>query len=630
MKVSLVGVMGHVDHGKTAIVRALTGVDTDRLPEEKRRGVSIELGFAPLRGEGVEVDFIDMPGHERFIRAMAGGATSVQAAVLVVAADEGICAQTREHLQIARMIGVEHMIGVVSKSDKVDRRRLAETIETVRRALCRAGYFNAPVLPVSVVSGEGLDDLKTTLLDLALQGANNPDGDYFYLPVDRAFVARGLGVVVGGSLRGRSLSIGDEVEILPSGRRAIVRGLQRHGEACDRVEPGRRVAVNLKGMEANSIGRGDALATPGALAPGEWLDVTLHAADHNSGPIRNADRAELVHGHSQTPVRVRTLAQESVDPGTAALCQLRAETPLFLPPGESFVLRRRSPGETIGGGRVLATNSGRRRKAAIHDDLTLLDAGDIAGAIASMAAAASLRSAPASTIRRVAPIGARAADLRLKGILRLRGGALVALEALGRLEASLLARLEAFHKTVPLANGVELQRICPAHLAAPPVAEAALAALAAKSMVVREGARWRLASFDPVRSAPLTVRLAAEAIELRFLKGGLKPPSPTEFTGGHALALKWLVQRGVLVRAVDRVQQREIVFHAQAVEAAGRALAAAFPEGAEFRAGEAGSALGVSRKFAIPLLEYLDARGVTARKAERRTVRSAQNYPRPG
>ncbi|MFN3891283.1 MAG: selenocysteine-specific translation elongation factor [Beijerinckiaceae bacterium] len=621
MKVLLAGVMGHVDHGKTALVRALTGVDTDRLASEKQRGVSIELGFAPLRGADVEVDLIDMPGHERFVRAMAGGATSVQAAILVVCASEGVRTQTVEHLQIARCIGVENVIGVVAKADTVEPHRLGATMMQVRRSLCGTGYFNAPVLSCSAVTGAGLDDLKQALFSISRARPDRDEGDFAYLPIDRAFVARGLGPVVAGALRGRSLSVGDEVELWPGGRRALVRGMQRHGRAMTRAVPGRRIALNLKGIEADALHRGAVLATPGALAASEWLDVILRLADGGQQPLRNGDRAELIHGHAQTRVRVRTLDGGAATPGDTIVCQLRAETPLFLPAGESFVLRRSSPPQTFGGGRILASNSARRRRTGAPAHLLRLAEGDMRGALTAMVAAAGANGVPVATLRRVVPVGGRLPSPKVLHAMPLPDGSFIASAAHQALKRDLLARLGALHDATPLASGFELSRICPITVARAVAAERALSELAAEKLVERQGARWRRSDFDPERAAPLSVRHAAEKIERIFLLAGLEPPSATVFQSQQALALKWLLQRGVLVRTVDRVQQREVVFHAAALHAARRILAETFGDGSDFRASEAGAVLGVSRKFAIPLLEYLDARGFTMRIADRRRLR---------
>src|ERR1041384_1001762 len=362
MRSIIVGTAGHIDHGKTALVRALTGVDADRLPEEKRRGITIDLGFAELDLEDVRVGFVDVPGHERFVKNMLAGAHGIDVVALVVAADEGVMPPTREHFDITRLLGVRAGLVVLTKTDLVDE----ELLELVRAEVAElvAGSFlaAAPVVAVSARTGAGLDELRTRLRETALRVPARPDELVARLPVDRAFTMRGFGAVVTGTLVAGEIGVGEELELLPAGVRVRVRGLQVHGRAVERAQAGQRTAVNLGGIEAASIARGMVLAPPARLRPTQIVDAQIEVLADAPRPLRSRARVRVHLGAAEVLARVQVLEEGGeIAPGAKGVAQLRFEAPVVAPLDERFIIRSYSPARTVAGGRVHDACAGKHR-----------------------------------------------------------------------------------------------------------------------------------------------------------------------------------------------------------------------------------------------------------------------------
>lgn len=618
----LIGVIGHVDHGKSALVRALTGTETDRLPEEKARGLSILPGFARLDTPAGTVEFVDCPGHERFVRAMISGATGMGAVLLVVAANEGVKPQTLEHLEIARLLGVRRGLAVLAKADLADEADLAARRRDVSALCARYGFAEIPVLAVSARTGAGLGRLAAALASFIPDGPAARDDGFAYLPVDRVFTVPGFGPVATGTLRRGTLRVGDSVELAP-GRVAQVRSLQHHGRAVAEARPGQRAAVALRGIEQGALRRGMALASPGILAPSDWLDVMLDVSRHASDSIRNGRRLRLLFGTSEVPVRVRLIAGDEARPGESVPAQLRCLKPVAIPAREPFVLREDTPARTVGGGLVLDPSARRRRRDGANAatvqamaegrpsrmlEARLREAGARGCAVADLARLVGI--SPDRVRRRLVEIGARPMD----------GPVVVGAEVWADLAERVTDGLAGYHEANPFEAGEPLDRVTAlAGAAAPGIASALLSELTESGRVVRDGGAVRLASHDPERPlSPLMRR-----IEAAFRTAGLTPPDEAAILSGgeeRAQALHGLVRRGLLVRTRDRVQNRTIVFHRQAIDAALAVLAETFGPDRPFLAREAGAALGISRKFSIPLLEHLDARRVTIRRGDARIL----------
>lgn len=616
----VMGVIGHVDHGKTALVRGLTGMETDRLPEERRRGISIALGFAHLAAGGAIVDLIDMPGHERFVRTMIGGATGIDAVLLVVAANEGIKPQTVEHVEIAGILGLRAAVIAVTKLDLVSRSE-AEAAGTEAAELARrCGLAGpAPVL-TSAVSGAGLKELAGAISEIAGRQVERGDDGFPYLPVDRAFSVAGHGTVVTGTLRRGRISSGDSIALLPDGREARVRRLQVHGSTADTAEPGQRVAVNLRGIEVGEVGRGIALATPGLLEPSAWIAARIRATP--SAPVlQNGQKLKLLSGTAETDAVLRLLDRDELDASDTALVQLRCAERLALPVREPVVLRLASPPRTVAGGRVLETTPRRlrRRDGAALARLDLLANESPATILRAELRRAGAKGARVLSLARVAGLSVAAAERELGRLgERVVGGTAVGAAALARISETVM-RVVAAQR-----DGVKREAF---RSVAGPVLELAVTTLAPRGVVLRDGLIRRLRVEDE-RERAANMEAAAKQMAADYRAAGLSPPADP--AGPDARRIRdSLIRAGVLVRTYDRAQKREIVFHGDAVETARRLLTPLL-DGAGMTVSEIGAVLGISRKYSVPLLEYLDAIQFTRRVGDRRLLRERRDLSNAG
>jgi len=373
MRNIIVGTAGHIDHGKTALVRALTGVDTDRLEEEKRRGISIDLGFAHLDlTPEVRLGFVDVPGHERFIKNMLAGVGGVDLALLVVAADESIKPQTREHFDICKLLGVPKGLVALTKADLVDAEILGLARLEVEEFVAGSFLDGAPIVAVSSVTGQGLDELRARLLELAQQVPLKDTSRHFRLPIDRAFSMRGFGTVVTGTLISGAVAKEQEVEVHPGGRRLRVRGVQVHGNAVERALAGQRTALNVTGAEPADLARGMALADPGRFRAVRGADCVLELLP-SAKPLKNRAPVHFHAGTAEVEARVRLLGADKLAPGERAYARILLQEPLLLLPGDRFIIRMFSPVVTIGGGVVIdATGRRYRRGEDVTARLTTL------------------------------------------------------------------------------------------------------------------------------------------------------------------------------------------------------------------------------------------------------------------
>ena len=619
MKRRLIGVIGHVDHGKTALVRALTGMETDRLPEEKRRGISIALGFAHLRAGDAELDLIDMPGHERFVRTMVAGATGIDSVLLVVSANEGIKPQTIEHLDIARLLGITRAIVAISKADLATQARMAEITREVSRLLGALGIDAPPPIACSATTGEGIDAIRDALLGELAQDRPGEDRGFAYLPIDRAFSLPGHGTIATGTLRHGAIAVGDQLALVPGDATLRVRGLQVHRAQVVRAEPGQRVAVNLRDIAAGALGTGFALATPGALHRTHWLSVSLALAHGAARALRTGDRLRLLFGTSDVEARIRLLDREKLEAGESAVAQLHCATGIAIPARDPFILRTHSPAGTIAGGRVLDPAAFRLRR---HHRPALDRLATLAEARPEATLARELAGTPEglpldrlALLAGLAPAKA-AALLQAQPVLILRDRRVLTRAAFAQFAARIEQAIEAAQDSVTRAA---LQSATRAPAA---VLDEVLARLAARKAIAQEQGRIRLvrAEREQARALRDTDKAAALAAVLR--RAALTPPDAKQILADPALrrAAERLLHEGVLVRAIDRVQKREILFHRDAIAEAQHALAPHLAEPPGLLVSEAGTLLGISRKFSVPLLEYLDAIQYTKRQADRRIL----------
>jgi selenocysteine-specific elongation factor len=634
MKHVVVGTAGHIDHGKTSLVKALTGTDTDRLPEEKARGITIDLGFAFLEEPGgLVIEIVDVPGHERFVRNMLAGVGGIDLALLVIAADEGVMPQTREHLAICQLLRIKAGLVALTKADLAEPDWIELVRDDVGRLLQGTVLAGCPILPVSVKTGRGLTELRAALADLARVVPAKATDQTARLPIDRVFTVKGFGTVVTGTLTAGTLAADDKVEVYPRGVQSKVRGLQVHGQTVERAEAGQRTAVNLQGVERAAIERGDVIAPPGSLVPTLLADATLELLPDAPRPLKARDRVRFHTGTQEVMARVLLVDRAELEPGRAAYGRFRLEAPLVALPGDRFVIRSYSPIITIGGGTLLdiAPPRFKRKAPALLAHLTLLEKG-----------------APAQVLeehlKQAGAAGARAADLRARtpfGPERLRAlldelqkaGAIVAVDrewylhrdANDRLRSQTLALLEAFHAENPLRAGISREELrSRAGHAQERVFAQLLASLEAEGLVKSEK--------DQVRLAAHTIRLAAEqervvrGLEADFLKAGAAPPSPEEALarlGVQGAEKHELFQLLVSDRRLLRVKEG-LYFHSDALRSIQDKVVAHLREKKDIGPAEVKELLGVSRKYAIPLMEYLDAQRVTVRQGERRVLRAGQ------
>lgn len=637
----VLGTAGHVDHGKSALVEALTGTHPDRLKEEQARGITIALGFAHARLGGLSVAFVDVPGHERFVRTMLAGAGGLDAVLLVVAATESVMPQTREHFDICRLLGIDRGLIVLSKRDLVDDETLALAELEVRELVAGTPLAGAPVVPVSAHTGEGLDALRGAIAALGDSAPARRRGGAARVPIDRAFSVKGFGTVVTGTLVSGACAVDDTLTLLPSGRAARIRGVQVHGETVTMAEAPRRVAVNLGGVDLEDVRRGMTLAAPESLAVVRRADVRLDLLP-GSPALAHGARVRVHQGTAEASARVLLsavraqsatawapippgAADAAIPPGGQALARLRLEAPFVLTRGDRLIVRLPSPARTIGGGVVLDPEPARGgvRRAGAAARLAQLDAGGLAEVVAIWIEEAGLAGLTAGAIARrsgvaLAEVDAALRDPALAPRLVTSGAVVISADRLARAATDLVALLTAFHRAHPDEAGMPLEhaRARVARGAALSTFDAIVARTTPGALVT--GDRIALATHRPaVTGEDTRIR---EALVRALRDAGLQPPD-TQTLATAAGAIVTDVQR--LLQALGRerlvVRLGDLWFHPDVLAELKDGVRAMGP-GATFDVAAAKAAFGVSRKFAIPLLEYLDRERVTRRIGSGRVV----------
>ena len=611
-------VIGHVDHGKTAVVRALTGMETDRLAEEKARGLSIALGFAHCEMAGGTLDLIDAPGHEDFIRTMVSGASGAQGAMLVVSAVEGVAAQTREHVQIARLLQVPVAVVAVTKVDLIPEAALPARLVEIADALAAQGVTGAELVPCSATTAGGTDHLRQVLARRfnALPPRAAPMGAF--LPVDRAFTLAGRGTVVTGTLLGGALAVGEALTVQPSGAATVVRGLQARGAARERVAAGERVAVNLRGIALEDIARGDVICTGGQRAT-LCMDVWLTVSDTAPRPVKHMQELRVLWGTAHEVATLRLMGGGQIAPGCAGLGQVRFTRPVVGFAGQAAVLRQLSPAATLAGAVILdpqatAVGAGDRRRLAVMQAAQQQDGTALAAALCAQGRGVALW----SDLVRLARCDATAA--LPTGVVRLSPDHIALADDLATVQAAVVAALQRFHTDHPIKQGAALsmlQQVTPLR-GLVPFAQAELHR--GGEVVLRDGL-VSLARHDPFPAlAPQQLARLTE-IEERMRAGGTTPPDVRQFDApDDADLIALMVAQGRLVSLANIALKQQVVFHAATIGQAQRSLAANFPPPTAFTTSEARTALGTSRKFIVPLLEHLDALGMTLRDGDTRQI----------
>ncbi len=629
MKSVIVGTAGHVDHGKTVLAEALTGVNTDRWEEERERGITIDLGFAPFHAaDDLQVSIVDVPGHEDFVKNMLAGATGVDVLLLVVAADEGPMPQTREHLWIARLLGVETGVVAVTKSELVEEEFVRLVVESIRDEL--ATIFPAsdwPIMPVSARTGDGMNELRIAIVDAAARARARLDDDLFRMPIDRSFSVRGVGTVVTGTVWSGSVESGEEVRIMPGERAARVRGVQVHNAAVTRAGAGQRAALALVGIEVSRVGRGDVLTASPVWCETRYLDAELLLLADSPWPLKYWQRVRLHIGTAETMARVVLLDRNRLEPGDRALVQLRMEQPVVARAGDRYVIRFYSPVTTVGGGVVLhpwARRHGSEGGAAVERLRSAAESQGkdrLANVVGERPDGAS--QAELAILVGAAPpeLGRDLARLASEGVLREIGGRWYGVAAVSGLRRAILAEISLSHAQDPDAPGISLESLRNAVGAPPELTNAVLSDLQRDDAIRIEGSTAALAGHVP-RLSPEQEAIAQSALA-RIDQAGLAPPAVKELAAQAGITadrllsvLKFLQARGELVAVTP-----DLYYASGAIREVKQRVKASLGRGQIATPSELRQVLGISRKYLIPLLEYLDAEGFTRRSGEGRTLR---------
>ncbi|HEY0593753.1 MAG TPA: selenocysteine-specific translation elongation factor [Thermoanaerobaculia bacterium] len=625
----IVGTAGHIDHGKTTLVRALTGVDTDRLPEEKRRGITIDLGFAQWKESDLQVGFIDVPGHERFVKNMLAGIGGIDAALLVVAADESVKPQTREHFAICKLLRIPTGIVVITKADLVER-DILELVRLEVEDLVRGSFLEGrPIVAASAATGDGMGEVKAALrATLASAADRDATGRVFRLPIDRAFTMKGFGSVVTGTTISGSVSEGDEITILPEGRRSRARNVQVHGVPRSEAIAGERTSINLADVALAELHRGQQLVAPGSLRPGSIVTAELELLP-DAPPLRDQTRVRFHLYSAELLGNVRILSgSPDMAPGERRWVQIRLEAPVVAVHGDRFVIRRYSPAATIGGGLVLDPHLQKLRSGTRDELFETLKSGSLAERVTLLARLGGREGISLAEIQARTGLSIevlrRALGAPPAGTLAVGEGAAARYlhaDAIREVRSAAIETLEEFFRqnrtTIGMPKGEFLQKLKIARL------DSAVADFLLKDLAAERIARVDGDLVDvPGRSKTLggAEGELARTIEERFREAGLMPPPVSELIKTIPQRPKtiegvigYLVKLGTLVRLAENVY-----LHRDVLESATRQLAP--HRGATVDVGWFKDLFGISRKVVIPLLEYFDRQGLTKRSGDKRTI----------
>ena len=617
----VIGTAGHVDHGKSTLVKALTGIDPDRLKEEKAREMTIDLGFAWLKlPNGEEVGVVDVPGHERLVRNMLAGVGGIDLAMLIVAADEGVAPQTREHLAILDLLRVKSGIIVLTKKDLVDKDWLELVKADVQQAVTPTTFKDAPIIAVSSLTGEGLPDLKKLIAERLAKTEPRKDIGRARLPIDRSFVMTGFGTVVTGTLLDGSLSVGQEVEVVPKGLQARIRGLQTHKKKLDSTSPGRRLAVNLSGVDHAQLERGDVVATPG------WLTTTI-AFDARVQLTRGAPLLKhnavvtLYVQTSELPARVRLLDSDELKPGETAWAQVKLSRPAAIVKGDLFILR--NGWGTIGGGEVVEPKAQRHKRFSKEtvERLEVLEAGTPEEIV--LEAIASSEPCQAKVLVDAASLSWDKVKAAIEGLVK-EGQALVlgpgsiyeqsilySKPGFEKLSSSLRALLADHHQKFPLRRGMPKEEVRNRLSLAAPVFALVLQRLIAANTLAEDGALLRLHAHQPKLSPAM--QKEADGYLRALAASPFSPPGDVQI---NSEALAFLVEQGKVVRT-----SADVVFTAEAYQAMLDRATARLKANGKITLAEVRDMFGTSRKYVQSFLEYLDQQRITRRVGDERVLR---------
>ena len=628
MKNIIIGTAGHVDHGKTALIKALTGIETDRIKEEKKRGITIELGFAYLDlPDGEKAGIIDVPGHEKFVKNMLAGAGGIDLALLVVAADEGFMPQTREHLGILSLLNISEGIIVVTNKDMVDEDWLEIVCDEVRQEVQGTFLENAQIIPVSSYTGEGIEQLRQAIFTMIDQKTQIKNLDVpFRIPVDRIFSVEGFGTVITGTLIEGTMKVGDPVTVYPSRIESRIRNLQVHSQDVQEAYAGQRVAVNLAGLKKTDLNKGDVIAVPDSMHTTMMIDIHLTVLKDCDREIRNATRLHLYHGARDILCKIVLLDRDSVGAGESCYAQLRLEEEIAVKTGDRFVLRFYSPVETIGGGVILDSNpfKHKRNDAVVLESLKLKEGGSDREKISAALRDYSARFETLDFLQIQTGIPKEQFEQQINKLIkdkvafRVSDNVVIHTDYLNRLKDSAVKLLESYHKENPLREGMKKDEFRNKLIK---YEDISVVDKITDSLVNRKVLKYvnncvALADFEVQQDNN------QQEIENAFLQGGFSPESPDQIAArfpkvkNFKQVLESLVNTGKLVRVEEK-----ILLHADYYNKALTLAKEHVDQNGQITLAEMRDLMGASRKFAVAVLEYWDKRGITKKVGDARTFK---------
>lgn len=625
----VIGTAGHIDHGKSALVKALTGYDPDRLKEEKERGMTTDLGFAFL---GDNVTIIDVPGHEKFVRHMLAGASTVDLVMLVVAADDSVMPQTTEHFDICRLMGIRQGLVAITKTDLVD----AEWLELVHADVegLVAGTFleGAPVMEVSSVTGNGIPELRNRLDEMVAGVDPKPDRGVFRLPVDRCFTIKGFGTVVAGTVLSGHAAPGDKLELQPQQKTVRVRGIQRHEHGIDQTVLGDRAALNLQGIEKETVARGNVLATPGYYRPTEVFNASLFLLKTAGRPLRHMTRVRLHIGTAEVMARVALLETRELSPGKEGLVQFRTEGPVVCDWSDHYVVRSYSPQHTIGGGIVLEPNARKERRFddAVVARLKAMREGDTAAVVEQALVRNRFEAVQPEELARglaitdediTRYIDALSADGKVSRFVFEGKDYLVHARNMADGRNAVLAALDEFHRQNPFRVGLKRPELRgkSSRGFSVPLFDAIVSALLSEGVLVEEGGKVRKSGHE-LRLKP-EERELFDRVAARMLERGFSPPSMDQALAGARKVPADRVRTALLETGVLVDVGESVVFHRDVVARGREIVVELFKETDELAASDIRKRMGSTRRYVIPLLNYFDSTGLTQRRGDKRVLR---------
>ena len=634
MKQIILGTAGHIDHGKTSLIKAVTGIETDRLKEEKERGITIELGFASLDlPSGEHLGIVDVPGHEKFVKNMVAGATGIDIVVMVIAADEGVMPQTREHMEICTLLGVQHGLIAMTKTDMVDEEWLELALEDIREFSQETFLEDSPIIPVSSVTGQGIPDLVDALDKIAAQIPERRPSNLFRLPIDRVFTMKGFGTVITGSLVSGKVSVGETIMIYPSGITSKVRGIQVHNQSAEVAEVGMRTAINFQGLDKAAVIRGEVLSNPGALVTSYMVDVSFHYLASNQKPLKNRTLVRFHTGTSEVMGYLILLEQEELPPGQTVVVQLRLDSPVAIVKDDRFVVRSYSPVRTIGGGYVLnpAPQKHKRLKPEIIQGLKDLTNNDQDAIISYHIEQAGYSGVSFSHLKIMTNLPDKKLDTQLQHLLSQKliiqtdkeNRIYIHQSTFDTLKQLFTDHLTEYHSTNPLKAGMpkeELKSKFPL-LTDVKLFNQVLNQMIKSNQIVQEE--------NTVRLEGHRVSLGQDQADIRkkiiktYQDGGLQPPFFREIVKDLEAdpkraqdVLTLLIEEGQIVKTKD-----DLYFDASAIDMLKAKLVDFLKSNGEMTTPQFKEMTGVSRKFLIPLIEYFDTEKVTLRVGDSRKLR---------